>query len=163
MRVDEYGMPLASPSMGTRPEPEDLEPELGTHLLEELHGAVPPVAEVEVGTDDDESRREALDEHLADELLGRLAAARLVEGEDAREVDEPGRGDELELLVEHRQHLRRALGTHDLGRMTVEGEARGRETPRVGEVAHEAQHGLVPEVHAVVRADRHDRARGRAA
>ena len=45
--------------------------------------------------------------------------------------------------------------------MTVEGQARGGEAPRVGEVAHEAQHRLVPEVHAVVRPDRHDRARGR--
>ena len=48
---------------------------------------------------------------------------------------------------------------HDLGRMTVEGEARRVEVASVGEVAHEPQHRLVPEVHAVVRADRHDRAR----
>ena len=43
--------------------------------------------------------------------------------------------------------------------MAIEGEAHGLEVTRVGELAHEPEHRLVAEVHAVVRADRDRRAR----
>ncbi len=69
------------------PEPEHLEPELGAHLLEQADVAVAPVPEVEVGADDDEAGTEPPDEHVAHEVLGRLLAAGLVEGEHARRVE----------------------------------------------------------------------------
>ena len=100
----------------------------------------------------------ALDEQLFDELLGGLLAARRVEREHEAYVDGAGRVEQLELLLEGRQQLRRRVGPHDLGRMAVEGEHGRRQTAGVGELAHEPQHRLVPEVHAVERADRDDAA-----
>ena len=58
-----------------------------------------------------------------------------------------------------REQPRRRLRAHDLGRVTIEGDAHRVEPARVGELAHEAQHRVVPEVHAVVHADGDDRAR----
>ena len=92
-------------------------------------------------------------EQLRDEVFGRLLAARLVEREHEAFVDRTRGLEQLELVVERRQQLRRRAGAHDLGRMTVEGE-HGRREPASGrEVAHDPQHGLVPAVHAVERAD----------
>ena len=67
-------MPLGIAVDGHEPEAEHLEVELGAHLLEQPHVAVAAVTEVEVGADDDEPRAQAVDEHLAHELLGGLAA-----------------------------------------------------------------------------------------
>ena len=121
-----------------------------------------PVAEVEVGADDDEPGTEPADEHLAHEVLGRLLAPGLVEGEDARRVEVAGRVEQLQLLVERREQLRRRLGAHDLGRVAVEGQAARLVAAGDGELAHDTQHLLVAEVHAVVRADRdHRTGRGR--
>jgi hypothetical protein len=142
---------------GDEAEAEHLEAELAAHLLEQAHGAVAAVAEVEVGADDHQPRAEALDEHLSDEVLGGLLTARLVEGEDHGAIEISRRAEELDLLLERREQLGRALRPHDLGRVAVEGEADGFQAARVRQLAHEAQHRLVPEVHAVVGADR-DRA-----
>ena len=149
--------------LGRRDEPvaEHLEAELGAHALEQRDVAVAPVAEVEVVADHDEARAEHAREHLAHEVFGRLLAARLVEREHEAFVDGAGRVEQLELLVERREQLRRRAGAHDFGRMPVEGEHGRREAACVGEVVHDAQHRLVPEVHAVERADR-DRAARRA-
>ena len=48
----------------------------------------------------------AVDEHLAHELLGRLAAAGLVEVQHEREVEVAGRVEQLELLLERGEQLR---------------------------------------------------------
>ena len=61
------------------PEPDDLESEVGTHALEQRDVAAAAVTEVEVGADHHEPRAEQPDEHLVDEVLGRLLAAALVE------------------------------------------------------------------------------------
>jgi len=63
---------------------------------------------------------EAVDQDLLDEVLGRLLAPGLVEGDHQAVVD-PGVGEELELLLEVRQQPGRRLGAHDRGRMPVEG------------------------------------------
>src|SRR6185436_9443487 len=99
---------------------EHLEAELGSHLLEQSHAAVAAVPEVEVGADDHELRAETFDEHLPHEVLGRLAAARLVEGEDHGAVEESGLAEELDLLVQRREQLRRTLRPHDLRGMAIE-------------------------------------------
>ena len=143
-----------------QPETQDLEAELGAHPLEQRDVAVTLVPEVEIGADDDQPRAEHTGQHLADEVFGRLLAARLVEREHEAFVDRSRRVEELQLLVEGRQEFRRRRGAHDLGGMTVEREHRGAQLPRVREVVHEPQHRLVAEVHAVERADR-DRAADR--
>ena len=84
------------------PEPDDLEPEVGAHSLEQRDVAAAPVAEVEVGADDDEPCAEQADEHLVHEVLGRLLAAALVELEHADDVEQRGADEELELVVERR-------------------------------------------------------------
>ena len=110
---------------------------------------------MEVGADDDEPRaRSTLAEQLLDELLRRFLAARLVEREHDAFVDRAGGFEQLELLIERGEQLRRRLGPHDLGRMTVEREHRRAEAARLREIVHEPEHGLMTEVHAVERADR---------
>ena len=75
--------------------------------LSKRHVAVAPVAEVEVVADHDEPRAEHAGEHLAHEVFGGLLAARLVEREHEALVDRAGRVEQLELLVERREQLRR--------------------------------------------------------
>src|SRR5262249_59429447 len=136
---------------GHEPEAEPLEPELAAHLLEQPHAAVTAIAEVEVGADDHESGAETPDEHLTHEVLGRLVAARVVEVQDHRAVEEARLAEELDLLLECGEQLRSALGPHHLRRVTVEREAYGFETTRIRELAHEPQHCLVAEMDAVIR------------
>ena len=135
------------------PETQHLEAELGTHALQEGDVAVAPVAEMEVGADHDQPRAEHARQQLGDEVFGRLLAARLVEREHEALVDRAGRFEQLELLVEGRQQLGRRSRPDHLGRVTVEREHRRRQSARSCEIAHEAEHGLVPEVDAVERAD----------
>ena len=99
---------------------------------------------------------ELTDEDLLDELLRGLVAALRVEAEHADRVDEAGGLEQLELLLERREQLRCRLGSHDLRRMTVEGDHRGLEVARPREVVHEPEHLAVAEVDAVERADRDD-------
>ena len=75
--------------------------------LQQRDVAVAPVAEVEVGADHHEPRAEHAGEHLAHEVFGRLLAARLVEREHEALVDRAGGLEQLELLVERREQLRR--------------------------------------------------------
>src|SRR5262249_33196666 len=97
---------------------------------------------------------ETPDEHLTHEVLGRLVAARVVEVQDHRAVEESRLAEELDLLLECGEQLRSALGPHHLRRVTVEREAHGFETTRIRELAHEPQHCLVAEMDAVIRTDR---------
>ncbi len=140
------------------PEPEHLEAEVGAHALEERDVAATPVAEVEVGADDDEARAEQAHEHLVDEVLGRLLAATLVELEDADHVEEGGADEELELVVEGRELGRCRLRPHHLRRVAVERDADRVEAASVGQLPDELQHLAVAAVHAVVGADGDDAA-----
>src|SRR5262249_26151932 len=88
-------------------------------------------------------------------LLRRLLAAGLVEREHQTLVDRARRLEQLELLLECGQQLRRGTRAHDFGRVPVEREHRRREPPRLREIAHETQHGLMAEMDPVERADRH--------
>src|SRR5262249_39987766 len=90
---------------GHEPEAAPLEPELAAHLLEQPHAAVTAIAEVEVDADDDESGAETPDEHLTHEVLGRLVAARVVEVQDHRAVEESRLAEELDLLLECGEQL----------------------------------------------------------
>src|SRR5690606_26722466 len=121
--------------------------------------AAAAVPEVEVLADDDDPGVEAVDQHLADEVLGRLAAAGLVEGDDQAVVD-PRLGQQLELLVEVGEQPGRRLGSHDRGRVAVEGDDGGGQAPRPGLAAHLVDHRAVADVDAVVGTDRHHRATG---
>ena len=143
---------------GLEPDAEHLEAELGAHALQERDVAAATLAEVEVGADDDEAGVRGVGEHLAHEVLGRLLAAGLVEVQHVREVEVAGGVEQLELLLGRGEQAGRRLGPHHLGRVTVEGDAHRGEAAGVGELAHEAQHRVVPEVHAVVDADGDDRA-----
>ena len=111
------------------PEPSTSKPSSAPMRCSSGDVAVAAVAEVEVGADHDEPRAEHAGEHLAHEVFGRLLAARLVEREHEALVDRAGGLEQLELLFERREQLRRRSGPHDLGRVAVEGEhgrARGR-------------------------------------
>ena len=81
--------------------------------------------------------------------------------EHEREVEVAGSVEQLELLLRRREQLRRRLGTHDLGRVTIERDAHGREAARIGELPYEPEHRVMAEVHAVVHTDGDDRARSR--
>ena len=78
---------------------------------------------------------EAADQHLAHEVLGRLAAAGLVEGDHEAVVDAGG-GQQLELLVEVGEQAGRRLGPHHRRGMAVEGDHRGGQAPLVGPPPH---------------------------
>ena len=69
--MDETGSPR---SVGDQPEPVDVEAVLGAHPLQERHVALAAVTEVEVVADDDRLGPQAADQHLGDEVLGRLLA-----------------------------------------------------------------------------------------
>ena len=95
------------------------------------------MTEVEVDTDDHEPCRDAADEHLAHEILGRLPAARLVEAQHVAGVEVAGGVEQLELLVQRREQLRRRVGPHHLGGMAIEGDADRGQPAGVGELAHQ--------------------------
>jgi len=141
--------------LGRRDETETqhLEAELGAHALQEGNVAVAPVAEVEVGADDHQPRPEHARQQLGDEVFGRLLAARLVERQDEALVDRSGRFEQLQLLLQCRQQLGRGSRSDHLRRMTVEREHGRGQSARSRKIAHETEHGLVPEVDAVERAD----------
>ena len=141
-------------------EADHLETEVGAHPLEQRDVAAAAMPEVEVGADHDEPGAEQADEHLVDEVLGRLLAASLVELEDAHDVEERRADEQLELVVERREQRGRRLRAHDLRGVTVERHAHRVEAACVGQLAHELQDLAVPEVHAVVGADGDDAALG---
>ena len=131
----------------------DGEPVVGPHAREQAHVALALVAEVEVLPDDDEPGGQAVDEDLADEVLGGSLRPGLVEVDHQRVVDAGGL-QQLELLLEVGEQEGRRLGPDDHGRVPVEGHdgavaarARRRPPPHLGD------DGLVPEVHAVVGTD----------
>ena len=67
---------------------------------------------------------ELVDQHLVDEVLGRLVGPLLVEGDHHGAVD-AAVGQQLELLVEVGQQLGCRLGAHHGGRVAVEGDHHG--------------------------------------
>ena len=144
---------------GLEPDAEHLEAELGAHALQQRDVAAAALAEVEVGADDDETCVRGTGEDLAHEVLGRLLAAGLVEVQHEREVEVAGGVEQLELLLGRGEQPGRRLGTHHLGRVAVEGDAHRGQVARVGQLAHQPQHRVVTEVHAVVDPDGDDRAR----
>ena len=78
----------------------------------------------------------------------------LVEVHDERVID-PGRRQQRELLLEVGEEQGRRLGSHDHGRVTIEGHDRGAQALRGRPVPHLRDHRLVTEVDAVVCADGH--------
>ena len=96
-----------------------LEVPLGPELAQHGDVAFAAAAEVEVLADDDDRRVEAVDQHATNEMRRLLARLRLVEVDDDGRV-EARRREQLELLVEIGQQLRRRLGPNDRRRMTIE-------------------------------------------
>ena len=92
-----------------RPTPDDLEAVVAAEVAQELDVAPPAVAEVEVLADDDEAGRQLVDQHLLDEVLGRLLGPGQVERNDHGAVD-AALGQQLQLLLEAGQLLGRRLG-----------------------------------------------------
>ena len=74
--------------------------------------------------------------------------------------DVAGGREELDLLLQRRELLRCRLRPDDLGRVAVERDAHRFVAARGRELTYQAEHGLVPQVYAVVRADRDDGALG---
>ena len=129
-------------------------------VLEQPDVAVAMAAEVEVLADDDDLDRQALDEHALDERLRRLLRLRLVEAQHDRGV-EPGGGEQLQALLGDVS----SCGA-DSGRTIVAGCRSNVSTTDIasligGEALDLLDHGLVPEVHAVVGADGDDGAPAR--
>ena len=149
------------PAASTRSTPVDLEAQLGPHPPQQADVARPAVAEVEVLAHHHLPGPQAARQHLADEVLGRLPAAGLVEGDHQAVVD-AGVGQQLQLLVEVGEQAGRRLGPHHRRRVAVEGDHRGGQPPLVGPPAHLGDDRPVPQVDAVVGADGDRGARGRA-
>jgi hypothetical protein len=126
-------------------------------LLEQPHVPLPVTSEVEVLSDHDDLDREVPDQHPFDERLRRLLGLRLVEVEDHGGVD-AGCSEQFEPLLGTGQQLGGRLRAHDLGRMAIEREHHGERSRVGGELLHPLDDGQVPQVHAVVRANRHHRA-----
>jgi hypothetical protein len=141
-------------------DPAHIEAEVGAHRPQQLDVALASVAEVEVVADDHGPGAEATDEHLGDELLGRLERAGLVEVHDERVVD-PGGLEQLELLVEVGEQQRGRLGPNHAGRVAIEGDHRGLQVTLGRELPHLADDLAMAAVHPVVRADGGDGARQR--
>jgi hypothetical protein len=106
-----------------------LEPVGGADLTEQRDVALPVAAEVEVAPTTMSSVPSTLHEDALDERQSRLLRLRLVERQHDRGVDAHG-SEHLESLVVIGQQLRRRLGTHDAGRVTVEGDHRRSGTRR---------------------------------
>ena len=132
-----------------------LEAELRAHQLEQRDVAVAAITEMKIRTDHYEPSVQRAREELLDELLRRFLASRGVERQDETLVDVARRLEQLDLLLEGRQQLRRRVGPNDLGRVAIEREHRGGESAGPRELPHQPQHRLVTEMHAVERADRH--------
>ena len=139
------------------PEAEHLEVQLRAHALQQRDVAVAAVPEVEVGADHHETRAEHTREHRGDEVFGGFLAARFVEREHEAFVDGIGAFEQLQLLIQRGEQLRRRTRPHHLRGMAVEREHGGCEPARVREVVDQPQHRAMPEMHTVERADR-DRA-----
>ena len=108
----------------TRSRPCDVEAQLGAHAAQQRHVALAAVAEMEVLAHDHGPGVEMARQHLSRSPRPTPATAP-VEAHDQRVVD-AGRGQQLELLVEVGQQLRRRLRPHDRGRVAVEGHDRRR-------------------------------------
>ena len=128
----------------------DLEAQLVAELAEQRHVALPLVAEVEVLAHDHDPGVEAVGEHLAHEVVGRLLAAGLVEGDDQAVVDAGG-AQQLELLVEVGQQPGSRLGPHDRGGLPVERDHRAAQAPGLGPPPHLGDDGLVVVLPGVAR------------
>ena len=129
MRVDDTGAPV----LAGQAHPHHLETVLPAQLPEQGHVALATVAEVEVLPHHHQLGVEGLDQHLADEVLGRLVGPGPVEGHHHGPVD-AAVGQQLELLVQVGQERGRRFGPHHAGRVAVEGDhdrARAR-PPRPG-------------------------------
>ncbi len=122
---------------------------------EEIGVAGAAGTEPEVASDEHGAGSERVDQHLADELLGRLRGARLVEGQQERGIHSRT-VEQLELLV-RADHVRRApVRAEDAQRVAVEGD--GDDLSPVGRLDPcTVDHGPVAGVHAVEFADRDDR------
>mmetsp|Transcript_70428 Transcript_70428/g.165811 ORF Transcript_70428/g.165811 Transcript_70428/m.165811 type:complete len:423 (-) Transcript_70428:2047-3315(-) len=102
-------------------------------------------------------RAQAIDQHLADEVLRGQGGERLVEGQDDHLVH--AAAFELDQLVAQRGDAgRRQLGLAGLGgeevaRMRLEGQHAARQATVAGLGLQQRQHGLVAAVHAVEIAD----------
>ena len=149
MRVED----TASRPSPVRPTPTTSKPYVAAEAAEELDVAPAAVPEVEVLAHDDQAGRQLVDEHLLDEVLGRLLGPGQVEGDDHGAVD-AAVGQQLELLLETGQLLGRRLGAHHGGGVAVEGDDHGGEAGGGGPGRQVAQQGAVPEVDPVVGPDR---------
>ena len=138
----------------------DVETHIRAHAPEELDVATPVAPEVEVLPHYDQPGAQAADEHLVDEVFGRLVGPVLVEVEHERVVDARN-GQPFELLIGVGEQLRRRLGAHDGCRMAVEGHDGGGAPQGGSAPANLLDHRPVAEMHAVVGADRDRRPRDR--
>jgi hypothetical protein len=111
------------------------------------------VAEVEVLTDHDQAGLQRVHQDRLDEVLGGLVGPLPVEGDHDGAID-AAVSQELQLLLLVGQLLGRRLWPHHVGRMAVEGDHDGGEPLGRGEGRQLAQKSSMPQVHAVVRADR---------
>ena len=107
-------------------------------MLEQGDVAAAALPEVEVGADHHDPRAAAStstsrtkSSAVSDRALG-------VEAQHEAAIEIPGGVEELELLLEGVEHLRRRLRAHHFGGMAVEGHAHRVEPARVRELAHES-------------------------
>ena len=110
------------------------------------------MTEVEVLTNDNQFRTQRVDQHLVDEVLGRLVGPGPVEGDHQGALD-PATSQELELLVEVGEQGGGRLGPHHTGRMAIEGDDHRREVQHLGPGHQIAEEGPVTEVNAVIGAN----------
>ena len=108
-----------SPVGVTNPRGSTSKPCVAPIASEHLDVAAALVPEVEVLTDDETPRVQAIDEHLLDEVFRRLGGANVVEREHDRVVD-VRRLDAGQALLEIGEEHRGRFGSHDRRWMTIE-------------------------------------------
>ena len=148
------GVPICLPERDAL----DGEPLTLTDVPQEAHVAQSVPSEAKVLSDDHLDRSELADEHIIDEILGRLLCSLGIEGDDRHDVDaDPLK--QLEALLEIAKKQRGMLRPDHLCRMAVKRGDDGRQALSAGLLDDRIQRALMPEVHAVVDADGHDGSR----
>ena len=125
-------------------------------LTQQCDVALAIAAEVEVFADHHALGSQALHQNSLDERQRRFTRLRLVEGQHHGGID-AGRLEQLHPLVVIGQQLGGRLGTHDRGRVSIEGDDRRPGTSCFSHLTDLGNHGLMAVVEAVVGPDRDDR------
>ena len=129
---------------------------VGTLRHQEVRGAAPRLAEMEVEADHGAGDGEPVDQDLFDELLGGEPGQRRVEGEQDRAV-QAGRGEQPELGCLRGEVERGLVRAEKRAGMRLEGEHRRGSVRRLGALHSRPDHRAMTAMDAIEIADGDDR------